>query len=124
MSLSCFCPEYCDPIWWYISPINYGILTRSKRQRCKSCDKLIDIGAICIEFERWRNPISNVEENIYGEGGEIPIASWYMCEECSDIYFNLEELGFCIQLGDSMQELLKEYRDLYSHASNTNSSKI
>ena len=124
MSLSCFCPEYYEPVWWHYTPSDYSTLTRSKRQRCKSCHKLIDIGAICTEFERWRDPISRVEENIYGEDGEISLASWYMCEECSDIYFNLKELGFCIQLGDSMQELLKEYRDLYSHASNTNSSKI
>jgi len=56
-------------------------------------------------------PLSDVEINIYGEDGEIPMASWFMCESCGDIYFSISELGFCVSLDESMQAALDEYRD-------------
>ena len=36
-----------------------------------------------------------------------------MCETCSDLYFSLLELGFCINLGDDMSELVKDYAEYY-----------
>ncbi len=32
-----------------------------------------------------------------------------MCEKCGEIYFNLSNIGYCICLGDNMNELLSEY---------------
>lgn len=113
--LYCHCPDI-DHSWWYFMPEDYSTLKTSKRKRCVSCKELINIGALCTKFECWRYPHSDIEEKIYDT--EVPLAYKYMCEECSDIYFNLEELGFCVQLGDSMQELLQEYRDYYANTNN------
>ena len=38
------------------------------------------------------------------------MASKYMCENCSDIFFNLYELGFCVSIEDNMNDLLEEYK--------------
>ena len=113
--LSCHCPNI-DYDWYYFIPNDYSVLNTSKRKRCASCKQLINIGALCTKFECWRPSQSDIEERIYNE--EVPLAYKYMCEECSDIYFNLEELGFCVNLGDSMQELLQEYRDYYANTNN------
>jgi hypothetical protein len=40
------------------------------------------------------------------------MADWVMCEECSDQFFNLEALGFCVLVGENMQELLAEYVEI------------
>lgn len=116
MGLSCSCDTDWDGEgWYYIEPSDYSELTTSKRKRCCSCSKLIDISSIVAVFQRYRGPKTLVEENIYGEDGEISIASWYMCEECADMYYSLADLGFCIYLGDqSMRELTTEYASNYS----------
>jgi len=63
-----------------------------------------------VRFERFRSPNNDIEERIHGD--EVPLADWYMCEECGGLFFNFVELGFCISLGDNMFDLLEEYKDL------------
>jgi hypothetical protein len=114
MSLSCTCGGVGDEFaWYYFEPKNYQPLTTRRRKRCCSCNDLIEIGALCTEFKRHRLANSEIEERIYGEGEEIHLASHYHCEQCADLYFSLSELGFCNLLGDSMQELLEEYHEVY-----------
>lgn len=109
MPLTCECSDDSD--WYYESPNDYTTLTTSKRKRCVSCRNLIELNAICLEFECWRRPVSEIEENI--EGDQIYLASKYMCEECGDIFFSLEELGFCLYLNEPMKDLLDEYHEAY-----------
>lgn len=41
------------------------------------------------------------------------MAPWFMCEECGDLFWSLNELGFCIYLGrDSMRDLAREYAEM------------
>jgi hypothetical protein len=42
-------------------------------------------------------------------GDEVQLADQFMCQKCGEIYFNLTELGYCINLGDEMTELMSEY---------------
>jgi hypothetical protein len=116
MPLTCEC--YYDGSegfdWYFERPEDYSTLKTKRRKRCCSCKNLIDTGTVCLEFTRYRHPgYDSIEERIYGEGAEVPLASWFVCEKCADIYFSLEELGFCIDLGESMQSLLEEYRINY-----------
>lgn len=116
MSLSCECEWYPEPgEWAYYSPNNYTTLETSRRKRCRSCKELIDIGAIVIAFDRYRVPNHDVEINIYGEDGEIPIAAWYHCEECADLYFSLTELGFCGSPNENQHDLVEEYAEEYGN---------
>ena len=105
--LSCSC-DYDDDGWWYLHPNDFTILTTKTRRRCCSCDKKTNIGQTCVELERYRHPVNDIEERICGD--EVQLASWWLCEWCGEMFFTLDALGFCYVAGDSMEENLKDYR--------------
>ena len=107
--LSCSC-EWDGESWWNIPPDDFTILKTNQRKRCRSCNKLIDIGSACIAFERYRCPVTNIEERICGD--EVQLASRYLCEWCGEMYLNLEALGYCYFFGDSLVEIMQEYWEL------------
>lgn len=112
MGLSCSCGDPYDGEWYYIPPNDYTTLQTKRRQRCCSCKSLINIGAICAKFERYRSVrYDSIEEKILGEDGEVQLSDKYQCETCADIYFSLDELGYCTSLDDNMHELVAEYAD-------------
>jgi len=117
MSLTCAHDVgYGDYAWYYTSPNDYTNFVSARRKRCCSCNILIKKDALALKFTRTRPAKDDIEEHIYGDDGEaVPMAAWWMCESCGDIFFNLEELGFCPSPSDSMSELLKEYKRDYSH---------
>jgi len=49
-----------------------------------------------------------IEEAIYGD--EVPLAVWYMCERCGDLYESITELGFCCDIGADLKKQIREYR--------------
>ena len=107
--LSCSCRD--DYEWHYKPPEDFCKLTgRKRRPRCRSCDALINMGDDCLEFESFREPRGWYEESRFGS--EVPMASKYLCEKCGEIFLNLNALGYCIALGDSMKDLLADYWDL------------
>ena len=125
MPLSCSCdwgdwePEPGDwQIDWHESPDDFEPLKSKKRQRCKSCNTLIDVGSMSIRFERARYPYSEVEARIIGfywdnwEEPTIKIAPVYICEKCGEIYLNLSSLGYCVSIGHNIKDDLKEYWEL------------
>lgn len=110
MSLTCSCEE--DGDWWYFPPEDYSALSTKRGRRCCSCKAWIKVGQLSTKFECFRATDGDVEERIYGEC--VPMAPKFMCEACSDQFFNLSELGFCINLGsESMEELRREYVEVY-----------
>jgi len=112
MSLTCGCDfdYYPDPgSIVYYNPSDYSTLTTKRRQRCCSCKTLIDIGATVAETTRYKVPDGDVEERIYGEDGEIPRASLYLCETCADLYFSLDAIGYCIDPTSSQHKQLEEH---------------
>lgn len=58
-----------------------------------------------------RYPKNDIEERIY-PGNEVPLAKQYFCEECAEIYFNLEAAGYCGLIGEDLHKLLKEYWEM------------
>ena len=109
MSLSCECSDDYD--YYVDAPNDYSELATSRRKRCMSCDSLIDIGSIVLQFGSWRRPLNDIEEAICGD--EVQLANKYLCEECGDIYTNLSALGFCVDFGESMKVTMQEYIDIY-----------
>ena len=111
--LSCSCSEYDEDGWWFEPPTDYTEMpVGPRRKRCCSCREKIEPGACCTAFPRGRGPVSDIEERI--NGTEIRLASWWMCEECSDLFFSLDELGFCVTVGqEPMRELVAEYAAIY-----------
>lgn len=112
MSLSCEC-DYDSEGWFYYPPDDYSFAPNGRRKRCCSCDNLIDAGSIVGRFNRARYARDDIEMAIHGEGCEIDLAPYFMCEECTDLFFSLKELGFCVNIGgESMRELVAEYAAL------------
>ena len=107
MSLSCTCREWDGDGWCWDSPEDFTTL--ATKTRCCSCKQSIEIGAQCVEFERFRATLTEVEDKIYGEDGDVRLASWWMCEPCGEIYLNLVAAGYCIDISENMPELLEEY---------------
>lgn len=104
--LSCSC-DFDSAAEWYYIPQKFGKFSRKRRKRCCSCDHLISNGDICLTFDRHRYPLTDIEEKICGD--EVPLADWFMCEKCGETFLNLSDLGFCIELGSEMAELLSDY---------------
>lgn len=80
---------------------------------CVSCNELLNAGDTVVRFERYKVPETDVEIAIYGDSIEacIPLACWYLCEKCGEIYFNLVDIGYecihpCMVL-DAQQEYWK-----------------
>lgn len=112
MPLSCYCDGDFEE--FYEPPEDLSVFVGTRRKRCSSCLKLISIGADVAKFSRWRPPNGYVEERIYGDDGEVPLAPLYHCEECAGLYFALHDLGFvCITLDENMRDLVAEYSREY-----------
>jgi hypothetical protein len=125
MSLSCSCDydyDY-DPgqwVYWFDNTLDFEPLDTTKRRRCCSCNKLIDIGSLCVKYGRARYPWNEIEARIVGDtffemNGEPPIkiADHYHCERCGEIYLNLVDIGYeCLMPNEDMKESLKEYQAL------------
>ena len=114
MGLTCGCDfefdlssvtEYAYP------PEGYAVMSASRRKRCTSCGVLIDVGVIAANIKRVRIPKDDVELLVYGDDGEIPLADKWLCERCADLFFSLEELGYCVSPYDDMRELVHDYAD-------------
>ena len=107
MSLSCGC-DYDGDFEWYYYPGVFKTLDTKNARRCKACKTPIKVGVGAYEFPRYRTPQEgSIEERVYGD--EVPMAYWYLCERCGDIYSSLTELGFCVDLTESMDAQLAEY---------------
>ena len=127
MSLSCYCYydyEYDLGDWTYSfsSDEDFIRLDTSRAKRCCSCGKLIRVGDVCIKYQRYRYPYSEIEariklgtdiETVFNDEPRIRIADHYHCEWCGEIYLNLIDLGYeCLSPSEDMRTILKEYHEL------------
>lgn len=112
MGLACGIGEWDGEGVAYIPPEDYETLKGKRGKRC-SCGQLVKPGDLGASFSRFRFPRTDVEVRIYGEDGEIQMADRWLCETCADLFFNLDELGFCPAPDDDMRELVKEYAEFY-----------
>lgn len=110
MSLSCDCGYRDDYDGYYHQPYDFQRLLSSRRKRCCSCKKWVDPGDLCLEFSRYRTSKCDIEDRIYGE--EVPLAPWYMCERCGEIFLNLSDIGYCFTLPEDMEDCLKDYWEI------------
>lgn len=116
MPLSCGCDVDFEPGQRFAECCieDFETLQTSKRKRCLSCKELINLGSFVVKFNISKVPEHEIEINIYGEDGLMPLADRYLCEKCGEIYLNLISLGFeCVWPGEDMLELLAEYQRTY-----------
>ena len=107
MGLSCSC-EWDGSGWYFYPAEKFSVFDGKRSTRCCSCDGRIAPGDEVGKFVRERGAKDEIEIRIHGEDAEISIAPWWMCETCAGLYFALEELGYCVTLGEDMRELAKE----------------
>lgn len=114
MSLSCSCGDWeSEPgmVMWYI-PADYEKYRGKRRTRCDSCGCKIAPGDTCTIWARYKVPESEIEIRIYGEDGAIKRSPFLHCERCADLFFSLDELGYCVDPRDDMRVLVKEYAEM------------
>ena len=128
MSLSCGCDygdwdyDAGDWVYWYLGIEDFVPLNTTRRKRCCSCAKLIDIGSLCVIYPRYRYPYDEIEAMIktgncldtsLNDEPCIKIAPHYHCEKCGEIWMNLVDIGYeCLSPKENMRENLKEYHEL------------
>ena len=114
--LACDC-DYDDPAWWHEGMGEIAPLATKRSRRCCSCKARIAVGEDCAAITRYRRPgYDTIEERIYGEGGEVPLATWYLCDRCAGLCESLDALGFCNLIGQDMRELCREYAQMQREA--------
>lgn len=110
MSLSCSC-ENDDAEWYYEADDDFSTLATKRSRRCCSCRKRIAVGDECVHLRRWRSPgYDTIEERIYGEDGEVALASWYLCETCGGLHWAVTDLDMCLDIDQNIAAQIKEYR--------------
>lgn len=116
--LSCDYDDYAEPgdVYWYGPNRNDWRAYDFKRARkCCSCGSRIKptgFGKDYLEFTRYKIPDGDVEVRIYGEDGEVPRASWFMCFECGWRYYFLDRFGYAIRIYESMQDLMGQHDEM------------
>lgn len=121
MSLSCSCDYDGEADWYWWPPKDYSIYKKLRGQHCccKGCTHMIGYGQTVGEVTRSRPPTHWEIEYIVGWGDEADpefkyLASAFMCERCTDLFFSFQDLGFeCVSPYESMVGLAKEYHDIY-----------
>ncbi len=112
MTLTCYC-DCDDHAWWYEGVGEIAPLATKRSRRCCSCKVRIAVGEDCAAIPRYRHPeYDSIEERIYGEGGEVPLATWYLCDRCAGLYESLDSLGFCDLIGQNLIEVCREYAQM------------
>ena len=113
--LTCECGDG-DYEWWYDDLKEVGPLDTKRARRCCSCKERIAVGDDCKPFARWRT-VSDYRDHevvvrIYGEGSDMPMATWYLCDRCAGLYESLDSLGFCNLLGQDLRKTCREYAEM------------
>lgn len=109
MSLHCSC-DGGESDWYYYEPDDFSALTTKRSRKCCSCRERIAPGATVVTFNRYRKPTERcnyIEESIFGD--EVPLADWFMCEDCGGLSLAVKELGMCFYLGDNLRTAIKEF---------------
>lgn len=125
MSLSCSCGEWDGEGWYWVlaqktiangdgkipREVEYFFPLESTRaKRCCSCNEKIVPGKLALRFNRWRGSTAFEYDRLGWE--EVKIAPWFMCESCGEIFLNLDNVGYCIDIRDFMPHLLEEHREI------------
>jgi hypothetical protein len=115
--LACDCDYGDDVAWWHEGGSEVKPLDTKRMRRCRSCKERIAVGDDCMAFPRWRTPnYDSIEERIFGEGGEVWLATWYLCDRCAGLYESLDGLGFCNLLGQDLRAVCREYAQMQREA--------
>jgi hypothetical protein len=69
---------------------------------------MIKPGDTVLKFSRWRPTRNRMEERIHGD--EIPLAPYYLCESCGDLWLSLTEIGYCIAPDENVPALIEELK--------------
>ncbi len=106
MNLSCECGEWDSEWdnngeWWYI-PRDLSLL-HFARKKCSSCKKIIKVSETCLKFER-------AKDDEWGD--EVEIEPHFMCKHCGEIFLNLTDIGYCLEINANMDKDLAEYHKI------------
>ena len=102
MSLSCSCDDYYD-YFYQVGKLEFYANSSGK---CNGCGSPISIGDKVAHVESYELDEDGYECNWDNLGR--------LCETCNDMYYNLLELGFCVEhdgLG-WINSAMRDYREM------------
>jgi len=115
MPLSCSCDH--DDYDYYAEPVDeFEIPSAGLTGKCESCSRKLSDEEYVLRFTCWKfaDEGETDEDGIMlFEGDELDLPDHFLCEGCGEIYSNLKALGFCVNLGEDLQETMQEYRVEY-----------
>lgn len=106
--LTCGCGWDGDYEQYYEIADEFTPFKGTRRKRCTSCNKLINIGESTLKAFLLGYAGDAIEEKIY-EDNPILRRTFTYCEECGEILLNLNEYGYCFDLKENMHALLAEH---------------
>jgi len=112
MGLSCDYDGDGDFSWYYDNPStkDFTKLNTKYSRHCCSCGAKIKVGDDVLKFERYRYAKNDIEERIYGDGADVPMPNWYLCETCGGLFMAISELNLCYSLGNDIRADIREWR--------------
>lgn len=112
MSISCEC-DFDGDGWVYTHtvPLDFKPLATKRAHRCCSCKRLVRPGEDIVELERYRPARCDIEERIYGEGIDVPMASWILCEECGGLFMAIHDLDICWIAGTNIKDDIRDWAE-------------
>ena len=115
MGISCECNADYEAEWWWEVHHAPTILDTKRSRKCISCGEKLQPDSAVYKVFRWRNPKTEIEERIFGEGGEVYMADWHLCLSCAAIYHALQRVKVCVNLGeDNLHDYLAEFNTCYA----------
>lgn len=118
MSISCSCGDGSgDYAYMYMlpNPLDFKPLVHYRACRCTACKKLVKVGDDCITFERMRTAKNRIEERIYGEGYDVPLADGVLCEECGGLVMALQEVNLCYSIDEPLKQQVLDWAKNKEH---------
>lgn len=101
-------PDFEPGQVFYYNPSDYSTHLGKISCRCSSCGTKIAPRDVIAAFMRFKVPDCDYEVSRFGDDGEVPRSPYRLCETCADIWFSLDELGFCSHPTDNQFENAKE----------------
>lgn len=114
MSISCTCDSDGGYDWYYIADLtDFKPLNTKRGRKCCACKKPIKIGDDCVSLSRYRSPNSDIEDRIYGD--EVPMPTWYLCEECGGLAMALSDVDLCYSVEEPLKRQIQEWREMQNY---------
>lgn len=109
MSLSCSCDSGDDYDQFYMVDNNFSVLNTKRGRKCSSCRTRLVPGDKVLRINVFRHPNCDIEDSIYGEGGEVQLRTRYHCADCGAISLAVSMRNMCMEIDENIHRQFDEF---------------